>query len=157
MKGLLQPLVAVLLATGGVVLAQSAAQPLDDSQPRDLSPDDGLAAVRRRMSRHGAMLDALTSAALRLDRVRLAELASGLERDTGLGAWPGPDAGIAGRKRVERLESELRSRARVLADVARRGADSELPASFGSLMEACVHCHRAVFPAMGRSTPAPHD
>ena len=157
MRRLLQPLAAALLTTAGVVLAQSVARPLDDSQPQELSPDDGRAAVRRRMSRHGTMLAELTAAALGLDRARLAELASGLERDTGLGAWPGPDAGIAGRKNIERLESELRSRAHLLADVARRGADSELPGSFGQLMEACVHCHGQVFPGMGRSTTTPHQ
>jgi hypothetical protein len=144
---------AALVATG-LALAQSGAQPLDDSQPPELAPDDGRAALRRRMSRHGAMLDALASATLRLDRPNVAKLAAGLERDTGLGAWPGPDAGAATRKSLERVESQLRARAHTLADVARRGSDSELPAAFGSLMETCVQCHhQALAAGKGQNTP----
>ena len=141
------------LVAAGLALAQSGARPLDDSQPPELTPDDGRAALRRRMSRHGAMLDALASATLRLDRQRVVELASGLERDTGLGAWPGPEAG-GSRKSLEQLESQLRGRARRLADVARRGADDELPTVFGSLMETCVACHhRALGAARGQNSP----
>ena len=141
------------LVAAGLALAQSGARPLDDSQPPELTPDDGRAALRRRMSRHGAMLDALASATLRLDRQRVVELASGLERDTGLGAWPGPDAGVS-RKSLEQLESQLRGRARRLADVARRGVDDELPSVFGSLMETCVACHhRALGAARGQNSP----
>ena len=145
-------LVATLgLVGAGLALAQSGARPLDDSQPPELTPDDGRAALRRRMSRHGAMLDALVVSALRLDHPKVAELAGALERDTGLGAWPGPDAGVAGRRSLERLESELRARSRTLADVARRGADAELPAAFGGLMETCVQCHRrALGPGAGQ-------
>ena len=157
MRSWLGAMATALLATGGgVVLAQSAARPLDDSQPPELAADDGRAALRRRMSRHGAMFDELVMAALRVDHARLAELAGGLERDTGLGAWPGADAGVAGRKALERLESDLRSRAHALADVARRRADSELPASFGSLMETCVRCHDQVFPGLNRGS-SPHQ
>lgn len=146
--------VALVLVGSALVLAQSGARPLDDSQPPELAPDDGRASVQRRMSRHGAMLDALTVAALRLDHPKVAELAAGLERDTGLGAWPGPDAGVAGRKALERLESQLRARSRALADVGRRGADAELPSAFGSLMETCVQCHRqALSPGTGQATP----
>jgi len=137
----------------GLALAQSAARPLDESQPPELAPDDGRDALRRRMSRHGAMLDALASATLLLDHRRIAGLAAGLERDTGLGAWPGPDAGVAGRKPLERLEAELRARARTLADVARRADDAALPAAFGSLMETCVQCHhRALEAGPGQKT-----
>lgn len=141
------------LVGAGLALAQSGARPLDDSQPAELAPDDGRAGLRRRMSRHGAMLDALTSATLEVDRPRVIELALGLERDTGLGPWPGPDAGVS-RSSLERLESQLRSRARVLADAARRGTDDELSGAVRSLMETCVACHRRVFGARtGESTP----
>ncbi len=138
-----------------LAVAQSGARPLDDSQPPELAPDDGRAALRRRMSRHGAMLDALASATLRVDRPRVAELAAGLERDTGLGAWPGADAGATTRKSLERMESQLRARTRTLADVARRGPDSELPGAFGSVMETCVQCHRQALPAAeGQNAPS---
>lgn len=144
---------ALAVVGGGIALAQSAARPLDDSQPPELTPDDGLGAVRRRMSRHGAMVEALTVATLRLDRARVAEIAAGLERDTGLGAWPGPDAGVAVRTSLGRLESQLRARSRALADVAWRGADDALPDAFGRLMETCVQCHAQALPARpGRAT-----
>ncbi|HUM09839.1 MAG TPA: hypothetical protein VLT82_02715 [Myxococcaceae bacterium] len=150
-------LAGVVIAAGvvgaGLAVAQSGARPLDDSQPPELAPDDARAALRRRMSRHGAMLDALAIATLGLDRPRVAELAAGLERDTGLGAWPGPDAGTSTRKLLERLESQLRARAHTLAEVARRGLDPELPAAFGNLMETCVQCHhQALAPQKGQNT-----
>ncbi len=142
-----------VLAGAGLGLAQSGARPLDDSQPPELRPDDGRAAVQRRMSRHAAMLDSLALATLRLDEARVAEIAGGLERDTGLGAWPGADAGVGRRQTLERLESQLRARSRALADAARRGAEGELPAAFGSLMETCVQCHRvALLRAAGQDT-----
>lgn len=144
-----------LAVVAGTSLAQSGARPLDDSQPPELTPDDGRGALRRRMSRHGAMLDALASATLLLDRRKVAELAAGLERDTGLGAWPGPDAGVAARTQLERLESQLRARAHTLADVAQRGADAELPAAFGSLMETCVQCHLRALPARAGQANSP--
>lgn len=148
-------MLALMLVVGGLVFAQSGARPLDDSQPPELTPDDGLVALRRRMSRHGAMLDALAVATLRLDRVKVAELAAGLERDTGLGAWPGPDAGVAVRTSLGQVESQLRARSRALADVAGRGADDELPAAFGRLMETCVRCHVQAMPPRQRPTTAP--
>ncbi len=147
-------MVSAGLAGTGLALAQSAGRPLDDSQPPELASNDGRAALRRRMSRHGAMLDALASATLRLDRPTVVELAAGLERDTGLGAWPGADAGATTRTSLERMESQLRTRAHTLADVARRGADPELPAAFGSLMETCVGCHhQTLAPGKGQNTP----
>ena len=154
MRGFLAASIFVAgLIAGGLALAQSGARPLDDSQPPELVPDDGRAALRRRMSRHVAILDALDSATLRVDRRKVVELASGLERDTGLGAWPGPDAGIS-RKSLEQLESQLRSRARTLADAARRGSDDELATAFGALMETCVACHqRATGAAREQTTP----
>ena len=147
----------------GAALAQSGARPLDDSQPPELTPDDGRAALRRRMSRHGAMLDALVVSALRLDHPKVAELAGALERDTGLGAWPGPDAGVAARDAPwSAWRPSCAPGARTLADVARRGADAELPAAFGGLMETCVQCHRRALarrprtghrPALGATAP----
>ena len=132
------------LVGSGLAVAQSGARPLDDSQPPELVPDDGRAVLRRRMSRHGAMLDALTSATLEVDRTKVIELATRLERDTGLGAWPGPDAGVS-RKALEEVESELRRRARALADLARRGTDDQLAAGVRSLMETCLTCHQRAF------------
>ena len=144
-----------LAVVAGAALAQSSASPLDDSQPPELAPDDGRGALRRRMSRHGAMLDALAVATLRLDRKKVAELAAGLERDTGLGAWPGPDAGVAARTSLAQLESELRTRSRALAEVAGRGVDAELPAAFGNLMETCVRCHARALPVRPGQATAP--
>lgn len=146
-------LAALVLVGAGLSLAQSGAAPLDDSQPPELAGDDGRAALRRRMSRHGAMLDELAFAVLRLEHPRVTTLATGLERDTGLGAWPGADAGVAGRRSLQRLESELRARAHTLADVARRGADAELPAAFGDLMETCVQCHRQTAASVAPTRP----
>ncbi len=148
-------LLALALVGGGLALAQSGARPLDDSQPPELTPDDGLGAVQRRMSRHRAMVEALTVATLRLDRARVAEIAAGLERDTGLGAWPGPDAGVPVRTSLGRLETQLRARSRTLADVARRGADDALPDAFGRLMETCVQCHAQALPARPGQATAP--
>lgn len=136
----------LLLVLGGLVLAQSGARPLDDSQPPELTSDEGVGALRRRMSRHGRMLDELALATLRLDHAQVAELAAGLGRDTGLGAWPGPDGGPAVRSSLGRLESELRARSRALADAAGRGADDALPVAFGQLMETCVQCHLKALP-----------
>jgi len=144
----------LLLVTGGLVFAQSGARPLDDSQPPELTSDQGRGALRRRMSRHGAMLDDLALATLRLDRARVAGLAAGLERDTGLGAWSGPDGGVAGRTSVGRLESQLRVRSRALADAAWGGPEDALPLAFGRLMETCVQCHvEALAPAAAKSSP----
>jgi len=148
-------MVGLAMVVGGIALAQSGARPLDDSQPPELGPDDGLGAVRRRMSRHRAMVDALTLATLRLDRARVAELAAGLARDTGLGAWPGPDAGVAVRSSLGRLESQLRTRSQALADVAARGADDALPDAFGRLMETCVQCHAQALAARPGHAGAP--
>ncbi|MGZ6070064.1 MAG: hypothetical protein ACXWK8_02540 [Myxococcaceae bacterium] len=148
-------MLGLAMVGGGFALAQSGARPLDDSQPPELTPDDGLGAVRRRMSRHRAMVEALTLATLRLDRPRIAELAAGLERDTGLGTWPGADAGVAARTSLGRLETQLRARSQALAEVAQRGADDALPDAFGRLMETCVQCHAQALPARPGQATAP--
>jgi hypothetical protein len=142
--GWLSVLAAGALSAGA--LAQSGARPLDDSQPPELASDEGVGALRRRMTRHGGMLDALTRATLAVDRPRIAELAGALARDTGLGAWPGPDAGTAGRGQLDRLEVQLRTRARVLADVAWSGDDERLATTFAGVMETCVACHERTLP-----------
>ena len=145
----------LLLVLGGLVLAQSGERPLDDSQPPELTSDEGVGALRRRMSRHGRMLDDLALATLRLDHAQVVELAASLGRDTGLGAWPGADAGVEVRGSLSRLESELRARSRTLADVAARGADEEMPGAFGRLMEVCVRCHVKTLPAKPVRAGAP--
>lgn len=135
-------MVVMLLST----LALAGDVPRQHLKEPDYLPKLARQLLRERMERHSDEMVQLVMAVTLLQRERVIVLANDIAAEPRLTrpiAGGDNDLNMALPNQLFVLQDELRSRAKTLADAAKKPSDAALATALGKVTETCVACHSA--------------